>query len=75
MKNYEEMSDFEINCHVARAMDLSEHLFFPSGTDDFDSDTDESDMGPVWQTSRLWVKGFRASNGNLFKPCNNVEQS
>lgn len=75
MKNYEEMSDFEINCHVARAMDLSEHLFFPSGTDDFDSDTDESDMGPVWQTSRLWVKGFRASNGNLFNPCNNVEQS
>ena len=72
---YEEMSDFEINCHVALAMGLSEHLFFPSGTDDFDSDTDESDMGPIWQTGRLWVKGLRASNGDLFNPCNNVEQS
>lgn len=75
MKNYEEMSDFEINCQVAHMLGLSEHLFFPSGVDDFDSDTDESDMGPVWQTSRIWIKGFRASNGNLFNPCNNVEQA
>lgn len=60
MKNYEEMSDFEINCQVAHMLGLSEHLFFPSGVDDFDSDTDESDMGPVWQTSRIWIKGFRA---------------
>nr|DAE47706.1 MAG TPA: Protein of unknown function (DUF2591) [Caudoviricetes sp.] len=75
MKNYEDMSDFEINCQVAHMLGLSEHLFFPSGVDDFDSDTDEQDMGPVWQTSMIWVKGFRASNGNLFNPCNNPEDA
>lgn len=70
---YEDMSDFEINCAVAVALDLNEHLFFPSGVDDFDSDTDDSDMGPVWQTRMPFVKGFRPSNGNLFNPCNNID--
>ncbi len=52
MKNYEEMSDFEINCQVAHMLGLSEHLFFPSGVDDFDSDTDDSAKGPVWQNKK-----------------------
>ncbi|WP_205954203.1 phage protein NinX family protein [Pantoea stewartii] len=60
--NYSEMSDFEINSRVARAMKFEGMMFF---------DVDESICnGPVWNVaSGLTDEGIRISRGNAFHPC------
>ncbi|MCG7388773.1 phage protein NinX family protein [Pantoea sp. ACRSB] len=60
--NYSEMSDFEINCAVARAMSLESMLFF---------DVDSSICrGPVWNVASGAIDGdIRISRGIAFKPC------
>ena len=60
---YIEMSDFEINCAVAKALGLEDSMFFSA----------ESDYcnGPVWTIESGVTKGgIKASKGNSFDPCN-----
>lgn len=61
--DYSKMSDFEINCKVARAADLEGMMFF---------DVDSSFCaGPVWSVpSGISDDGFSVSRGNPFNPCN-----
>lgn len=61
--NYEEMSDFEINCEVAKALGLEDLMFF--------SDEASYCPGPVWNTkSGITEEGIKISKGNPFDPCN-----
>lgn len=62
--DYSKMSDFEINCAVARAAGLEAMMFF---------DVDSSFChGPVWNVSSgVTDDGFKISRGNPFNPCNN----
>lgn len=61
--DYSKMSDFEINCEVARAADLEGMMFF---------DVDSSFCaGPVWNVpSGVTEDGIKISRGNPFNPCN-----
>jgi len=62
--DYRELSDFEINCMVARYTGLETMMFF---------DVDSSFChGPVWNVSSgVTDDGFKISRGNPFNPCNN----
>lgn len=62
--DYSKMSDFEINCMVARYTGLETMMFF---------DVDSSFChGPVWNVSSgVTDDGFKISRGNPFNPCNN----
>ncbi|WP_313110441.1 phage protein NinX family protein [Pantoea eucrina] len=68
--NYSEMTDFEINCAVARAMGMSHAFFFSKSEGDFCEGIEPSDRGPIWQSEKHMVNGYRVSNGNCFNPCN-----
>jgi len=61
--NYAEMTNFEINSQVARAVDFSGMMFF---------DVDSSICsGPVWSVeSGITDDGIKVSRGNAFNPCN-----
>jgi len=62
--DYSKMSDFEINCGVARAAGLEGLMFF--GVDS------SFCAGPVWNVpSGISDDGFSVSRGNPFNPCNN----
>ena len=72
MKDYAEMSDFEINCHVAMTLGMKEHFFMGAGgDDDFDDEIPLTERGPIWQTCKYRVGAYKPSNGNCFDPCNN----
>ncbi|WBG90043.1 DUF2591 domain-containing protein [Pantoea piersonii] len=68
--NYSEMSDFEINCAVARALGMSHAFFFSKSEDDFCEGIEPNKRGPIWQSGKYMVNGYRVSNGNCFNPCN-----
>lgn len=61
--NYSEMTDFEINCAVARGMGIEGMVFF---------DVDSSICsGPVWNVaSGVTDDSIQVSRGNAFNPCN-----
>ncbi|WP_241609674.1 phage protein NinX family protein [Rosenbergiella australiborealis] len=61
--NYQEMSDFEINCAVAKAIGFEDVMFF---------EVDSSICnGPVWTIASGWTDyGIPVSKGNRFDPCN-----
>lgn len=67
--NYSEMTDFEINCAVAITLGMSHAFYFPKSEDDFCEGIEPKDRGPIWQSGRYEVKGYRVSNGNCFNPC------
>lgn len=69
--DFSKLSDFEINRRVCEALDMEEYFFIPDDEADFDSEIPTDERGPVWQTSKRDINGFRASNGNCFNPCNN----
>lgn len=60
--DYSKMTDFEINCAVARAAGIAGMLFF---------DVDSSFChGPVWNVpSGITEGGINISRGNPFTPC------
>lgn len=60
--DYSKMTDFEINCAVARAAGLDGMMFF---------DVDSSFChGPVWNVpSGITEDGINISRGNPFTPC------
>lgn len=60
--DYSKMTDFEINCAVARAAGIAGMLFF---------DVDSSFCyGPVWNVpSGITEDGINISRGNPFAPC------
>lgn len=64
------MSDFEINCSVARALGMEHAFFFSKSEDDFDEEIEVNKRGPIWQSGKTMVNGYRVSNGNCFNPCN-----
>ncbi|WP_312465734.1 phage protein NinX family protein [Atlantibacter hermannii] len=68
--NYSEMSDFEINCAVVRALGMSHAFFFSKSEDDFCEEIEPNERGPIWQSGKYLVNGYRVSNGNCFNPCN-----
>lgn len=68
--NYSEMSDFEINCAVARALGMAHAFFFSKSEDDFCEGIEPNQRGPIWQSKEYLVNGYRVSNGNCFNPCN-----
>lgn len=68
--NYSGMTDFEINCAVAITLGMSHAFFFPKSEDDFCEGIEPKDRGPIWQSGKYEVKGYRVSNGNCFNPCN-----
>ncbi len=68
--DYAEMTDFEINCAVAITLGMSHAFFFPKSEDDFCEGIEPKDRGPIWQSGKYEVKGYRVSNGNCFNPCN-----
>lgn len=68
--NYAEMSDFEINCAVAIMLGMSHAFFFSKSEDNFCEGIGPKDRGPIWQSDKYEVKGYRVSNGNCFNPCN-----
>lgn len=68
--NYSEMTDFEINCAVARAMGMSHAFFFSKSEGDFCEGIEPNERGPIWQSDKHIVNGYRVSNGNCFNPCN-----
>lgn len=64
MTDYSKMSDFDVNCAVARGVGLDGMMFF-----DVDSSLCH---GPVWSVpSGVSDDGFNISRGNPFNPCNN----
>ncbi|EIM0783332.1 DUF2591 family protein [Escherichia coli] len=69
--DFSKLSDFEINRRVCEALDMEEYFFIPDDEADFDSEIPTDERGPVWQTSKRDINGFRASNGNCLNPCNN----
>lgn len=71
--DYSQLSDFEINRRVCEALDMEEHFFIPDDEADFDSEIPTDERGPIWQTQKRDINGFRSSNGNCFNPCNNPE--
>ncbi|EPD7151292.1 phage protein NinX family protein [Escherichia coli] len=71
--DYSQLSDFEINRRVCEALDMEEHFFIPDDEADFDSELPTDERGPIWQTQKRDINGFRSSNGNCFNPCNNPE--
>ncbi|EDR2652711.1 DUF2591 domain-containing protein [Salmonella enterica subsp. enterica] len=71
--DYSQLSDFEINRRVCEALDMEEHFFIPDDEADFDSELPTDERGPIWQTQKMDINGFRSSNGNCFNPCNNPE--
>lgn len=71
MTDYSQMSDFEINKRVAIDLDIDMHFFIHESEDSFGLGFLPSELGPIWQTSAIWVGDFRVSNGNKFNPCNN----
>lgn len=72
MTDYSKLSDFEINCRVAIVLGMKEHFFMNAEGDDcFDEDIPETERGPIWQTCKYRVGGYKPSNGNCFNPCNN----
>ncbi|WAH52563.1 DUF2591 family protein [Pseudescherichia vulneris] len=63
--DYSKMSDFEINCAVARAAGLDGMMFF--------SVDSSFCQGPVWDVpSGITEDGIKISRGNPFTPCNNA---
>lgn len=68
--NYQEMSDFEINCEVARRLGMSYAFWFSKSEEDFCEEIKPNQRGPIWQTGEFLVCGYRPSNGNVFNPCN-----
>lgn len=70
--DYSQLSDFEINKHVAIALNIDMHFFIPESEDSFDLEVLPSEMGPIWQTSADMVLQYSPSNGNCFNPCNNA---
>lgn len=59
------MTEFEINKKVAEKLGLIEYLFI----------TDDTGV-LIWNVpSNVIYNGFVSSKGNLFDPCNNVEQA
>lgn len=68
--NYSEMTDFEINCAVALCLGMGHAFFFPKSESDFCEGLDVGQRGPIWQSSKHEVNGYRVSNGNCFNPCN-----
>lgn len=73
--DFSKLSDFEINRRVCEALDMEEYFFIPDDEADFDSEIPTDERGPVWQTSKRDINGFRASNGNCFNPCNNPTEA
>ncbi|MFZ4147526.1 phage protein NinX family protein [Enterobacter ludwigii] len=69
--DYSQLSDFEINKHVAIALNIDMHFFISESEDSFDSEVLPSEIGPIWQTSAHMVLQYSPSNGNCFNPCNN----
>lgn len=68
--NYSELTDFEINCAIAITLGMSHAFFFPKSEDDFCEGIEPKGRGPIWQSGKYEVKGYRVSNGNCFNPCN-----
>lgn len=68
--NYSEMTDFEVNCAVAWAMGMSHAFFFSKSEADFCEGIEPNERGPIWQSDKHIVNGYRVSNGNCFNPCN-----
>lgn len=68
--NYSEMTDFEINCAVAKALGMGHAFFFSKSEDDFCEGIELNERGPIWQSREYVVNGYRVSNGNCFNPCN-----
>lgn len=68
--NYQEMSDFEINCEVARRLGMSYAFWFSKSEEDFCEEIKPNQRGPIWHTGEFLVCGYRPSNGHVFNPCN-----
>ena len=60
--DYSQLSDFEINRRVCEALDMEEHFFIPDDEADFDSEIPTDERGPIWQTQKRDINGFRSSN-------------
>ncbi|ELD1608289.1 DUF2591 family protein (plasmid) [Escherichia coli] len=75
MTDYSKLTDFEINKLVCIALGIEEHVFIPDCDEDFDQDIPVKERGPVWQTNKTYVRGFLASNGNCFNPCNKPDDA
>lgn len=71
MKDYANMSDFEINKRVAISLDIDMHFYIPESEDSFQPGFLPTELGPIWQTSAGFVGELTVSNGNMFNPCNN----
>lgn len=69
--DYSKMSDFEINKRVAIALDIDMHFYIPESEDSIKPGFLPTELGPIWQTSAVFVGEFTVSNGNAFNPCNN----
>ena len=68
--SYSGMTDFEINCAVARALGMAHAFFFSKSEDSFCEEIEPNQRGPIWQSKEYLVNGYRVSNGNCFNPCN-----
>ena len=75
MKNYESMSDFEINCAVAIHLGMQHAFFFPESEGSFCEEVSPHERGLIWQTKEDSVCGYVPSNGNMFNPCNSWKEA